>query len=1118
MKAWDDGFRRTLLLTLIFALVAGLWLLGGDTVISGLFPNTTPPEWQEAWKEGLYLLVISLIFFLLLRREAAIAARHRQALIENRDHYRQFYAEAPVAYQSVDSKGNIREVNHQWECLTGYSRQEALGRPMRSLISERGLPAFDATYVRFLRGEDIGGTELLLCHRDGRELILKVEIRVRREFWHGEAEDICANTYCALFDVTAQRHFEEALRESESRLSLALENATDGIWDWHVATGETYFSPRWETMLGFEHGELPPNYRSWTDRVHPDDLPLAEAALEAHFAGRTPEYAIDHRLRTKGGRWKWILARGRVVERDAAGQPLRMVGTHVDIDRRKSMEQRLIASEARYHLVAQAGRVAAWELWPETGRLLGDPMLFRLLGYQPKDLSDAWAEWIKLALPESQRQIEEEIERLRRGDAQRVSLEMQVRHKSGRTVWLHCNGRLMDEGEDGIERVLGICVDISELRQAMADLQARETQFQELLDSLREGVWAAELDGSRILYVNRAVEEIYGRPAKAFDEQPELWLEAVHPQDRKGVEERTARLWDDGRVELEYRICHPDGEVHWVLDNKSVIMDAQGRPVRIGGVMTDITRRKQAEQALIREHLQAERYLEVAEVMLLGLDQQGHIKLLNRKGYEILGYEPGSLEGRDWFETVLPDGEVEPVRQIFDEIMQGRVDLHTYVENEIVTRSGERRLIAWRNATVRDDEERITGTFSSGSDITELHLAASERERLRRELAQAQKMEAVGRLTSGIAHDFNNILASVLGYTGLAIERFAGECPAKMRDYLYEVQTAGERARDLVAQLLRFSRGSGSEPQCLQLIPLVKEVVKMLQAPMTTGITFETDLDPDTPPVYIDPVQAHQALVNLCINARDAMGGRGMIHISLHRLKQVQAECASCHKILNGEWVELSVSDEGVGIEPGQLNHIFDPFFTTKELDEGSGMGLAVTRGVVEQHGGHILVNSVPGEGSCFRLLLPLAAEMALKNERLSSSPDTTVPERISGHLLVVDDEHSLIDYLQDLLQSQGCRVTAVDNAQKALECFMDAPESFDLVISDQIMPNMTGSELARRLLAIRPGLPVIIYSGNSESLDEKRAHEMGISRFLRKPVEPRTLLQVVAELLPATD
>ncbi|MBA1330176.1 hypothetical protein QQ73_02970, partial [Candidatus Endoriftia persephone str. Guaymas] len=202
------------------------------------------------------------------------------------------------------------------------------------------------------------------------------------------------------------------------------------------------------------------------------------------------------------------------------------------------------------------------------------------------------------------------------------------------------------------------------------------------------------------------------------------------------------------------------------------------------------------------------------------------------------------------------------------------------------------------------------------------------------------------RLTSGIAHDFNNILASVLGYTGLAIERFAGECPAKMRDYLYEVQTAGERARDLVAQLLRFSRGSGSEPQCLQLIPLVKEVVKMLQAPMTTGITFETDLDPDTPPVYIDPVQAHQALVNLCINARDAMGGRGMIHISLHRLEQVQAECASCHKILNGEWVELSVSDEGVGIEPGQLNHIFDPFFTTKELDEGSGMGLAVTRSV----------------------------------------------------------------------------------------------------------------------------------------------------------------------------
>jgi len=983
------GLRTPLYLTLLFAVVTGLWFLGGDGVIERLFPDAFPTAWREIWKDSLHLLFSTIFVYLLLRHERLLSRQHLLALQESQDHYRQFYEQAPTAYQSLDQDGAIREVNEKWEQLTGYSRSEVIGHPMRELVAPEARRCFDEEFARFVKGEEIHAGEITLLRKDGSPLVVAVESRICRTPHANQCSDFCANTYCALFDITTQRHTEMTLKANEARLAYALDNANDGVWDWQITTDEIYFSPRWQTMLGFAPGELPQHKHSWSERIHPDDRPLVEAALEAHFRGRTPEYALDHRMRTKDGKWKWILTRGRVVERDTDGRPLRMIGTHVDIDRRKSLEQRLAASEQRYRLTAEAGRVAAWELWLETGWLQADDTLYDLLGYQRDEVAPNWEEWIKLALPESRRLIKREIIRLQRGGHEHLTMELQVRHKTGRVVWLHCNGRLTQEGNGEVKRVLGICI--------------------------------------------------------------------------------------------------------------------------------DITQSKLAEQALREEHRRAERYLEVAEVILVGLDRNGRIELLNRKGYEVLGYDPGSLDGLNWFDTTIPEDSTMQVKKVFDELMRGEVEPHAYVENEVLTRDGGRRLIAWRNALIIDDDGKINGSFSSGTDITDLRQADKERERLRRELAQAQKMEAVGRLTGGIAHDFNNILASVLGYTGLALERFGDQSPPKMVDYLQEVKIAGERARDLIAQLLRFSREGGGTPRHLNLAPLVKEVVKMLEAPMTTGIRIDTDLDPDTPPVLIDPVQAHQVLVNLCINARDAMDGRGLIRVRLRRLDSVQGECAGCHRALEGSWVELAVIDQGKGIEPEELGRIFDPFYTTKEPDQGSGIGLAVTRGILEQHGGHILVDSTPGAGSSFRMLFPIPEQPETDEaviDPASSWAEGTAPERLSGELLVVDDEHSLIGYLKDLLQEHGCHVTAVDSAREALQQFKQAPEHFDLVISDQIMPDMTGAELAEKLLALRPGLPVIIYSGYSETLDEQQAREIGISRFLRKPVEPEILLRVVAELL----
>ncbi|MFI3158327.1 MAG: CHASE domain-containing protein [Methylococcaceae bacterium] len=405
-------------------------------------------------------------------------------------------------------------------------------------------------------------------------------------------------------------------------------------------------------------------------------------------------------------------------------------------------------------------------------------------------------------------------------------------------------------------------------------------------------------------------------------------------------------------------------------------------------------------------------------------------------------------------------------------------------------------------------------------DISLRKQAEAERIQIERQLQQAQKIQALGQLTGGIAHDFNNILGVMLGYSNLALTRYATDKESTLARYLEEITTAGERARDLVVRLLAFSRSQTGEEvaEIMEPAPLVEEAIRMFAATIPSGIKLHDQIDDDIPAVCISPGELHQIVMNLVINARDAMVEHGCLSIRLSALADASEFCDFCKQVKNnalcqneirGEYVSLSVTDTGCGISQEHANLIFDPFFTTKDVGKGTGLGLSVIQGIVRRIGGCIMVDSHLGMGTTVQVLLPSTETLVGLPATATSSP--TIPDGNGARVLVVDDEPALAHYLADMLEGKNYVVDVFTDSVKALNYFCVNPQNIDAVITDQTMPNKSGVEIATVMLALRPDLPVFLCSGYSDTVDEN-TRLFGIRRFFYKPVSAMELLIALDE------
>ncbi len=512
--------------------------------------------------------------------------------------------------------------------------------------------------------------------------------------------------------------------------------------------------------------------------------------------------------------------------------------------------------------------------------------------------------------------------------------------------------------------------------------------------------------------------------------------------------------------------------------------------------------RLRMEGALERERHTAQRYLDIAGVMIVAIDPSQNVLLANRKTCEILECGERDLIGHNWFEFAIPKEEQDRLKAGFGDMLVGNIAPWEYVEGAVLTRREEKRLIAWHNTVVRDENSRVIATLSSGEDIT-------NRTALENQLRQAQKMEAVGQLAGGVAHDFNNMLAVIRGNAELLLmdkER----CPAEAREGLKHVVEASERAANLTRQLLTFSRKQVLQLQPVLLNTVIANLTKMLHRVLRANIDLQCQYANPLSHVQADTGMIEQVILNLVVNARDAIPEGGQLRVATEQLTLDEPHARANPEARAGEFVCLLVSDTGTGIAPEVLPRIFEPFFTTKDPGKGTGLGLATVYGIVKQHQGWIEVSTRIGEGSTFKVFLPAIATP----ERLSAAAG--VEPVVGGGtetILLVEDEHSVRITTRRVLESKGYTILEAASATEALELWQNHEQEIALLLTDIIMPGkMTGRDLAERLWGQRPGLKVVFMSGYSADVLGKGTDFIRRTRsyFVQKPFSSRAILETV--------
>jgi len=661
--------------------------------------------------------------------------------------------------------------------------------------------------------------------------------------------------------------------------------------------------------------------------------------------------------------------------------------------------------------------------------------------------------------------------------------------------------------------------ELQERHKTEAELRESEIRFRSLHNNVPVGIFRSTPEG-RFLSVNPTLINRLG-----YSTEAELMAIPV-PDLYVDVAERYRMLdeLENNGVVLasEIRLKHKDRTILTLSLNAMPIYDNEGKLMHIDGMVEDITERKQIESELHDREKELDSIIKNTPDIIYRLNADGNISFIS-DAISRYGYRPHELIGRKIKEIVHPADR--PKLQRVNERRRG----------DRATKGLEVKLLTKDKPTVQlesmADEIKVDRTFlidaeglyhSEGSesvfigtqgiarDITERILHEREREAMSKRFAQSQKMEAIGTLAGGIAHDFNNILSGIIGFSELALEPKSNLDP-ETRHYISNVLVSGNRAKNLVQQILRFSRQDSDAMQITRIKPIIKELIKLLQASFPSTIEIIHSITAQNDRVYANSTQIHQVIMNLCTNANHAMRGKsGKLTINVENITIHQPRIFQALQIPPGNYIRLIVADEGYGIPEGIMDKIFEPYFTTKDVDEGTGLGLAVTLGIMKNCRGLLEVESRPGEGTTFSVYWPLNET---GEEKLSKTTGS-VPIGNGQKLLIVDDESFFLEVIKTYLENLNYTVCAYQGSLEVLDIIRRNPNDFDLIITDQTMPKMTGIQLVSEIRAVNSIVPIVLCTGFSEVVSEETAANCGISKYLMKPVNNEDLAITVNQLL----
>jgi len=771
---------------------------------------------------------------------------------------------------------------------------------------------------------------------------------------------------------------------------------------------------------------------------------------------------------------------------------------------RKRVEESLRVSEERYRTLFEDSRDPV-VISTREGKLVDvNQAWLDLYGYTREEITDLNLQKLYLN-PDDRSRFQQKIEQ--KGSVK----DFEVRHlkKDGTEIECQLTTTVRRADDGSILGYQGIIRDITEQKRIKEAIKEERNLLRTVIDNLPDYIYVKDAEGRYIVSNNaharflgaKTPEQVVGKTV--FELFPQELASKYHADDQEVIQSdqplfnREERSIDQGEGQADKAI--------WNLTTKVPLQDSHGKIVGLVGIARDISERKRAQEALRESHSLLHAIIEETPDCIFLKDHEGRYQVVNTATAHALG-KPSVEEvvGRDDRE-LLPPAQARQLQQADRRIMDsGRSEEY----EELV---GDRTFMSMKTP-YSDRHGNIVGIIGVARDFTELKWAKQEKEKLETQLRQAHKTEAIGTLAGGIAHDFNNILAAIIGYTELARE----DVPegSRIQSNLKEVLKAGIRAKDLIGHILTFSRQDEGQRRPLQIGLIVKEALKLLRASLPTTIDIRQDIKSQSGLISGDPTGIHQVLMNLSTNAGHAMREKGgVLEVRLVD-EDLDAGAASVHPDLKpGPYLTLTVSDTGCGMDPEVMERIFDPYFTTKEVGEGTGMGLAVVHGIVESHGGAVAVDSTPGKGATFQVFFP-----RIKTEEVEEAgivePLPTGRERV----LFVDDEKALVDIGKQILERLGYEVVARTSSIEALEAFKAQPHRFDLVITDQTMPNMTGEDLAKELMRIRPDIPVILCTGYSHMISEDKAKAMGIRAFIMKPILRHDIAQTIRRVLDQKD
>lgn len=523
-------------------------------------------------------------------------------------------------------------------------------------------------------------------------------------------------------------------------------------------------------------------------------------------------------------------------------------------------------------------------------------------------------------------------------------------------------------------------------------------------------------------------------------------------------------------------------------------------------LMSEIDERSEAQAALAKSEEKYKTIFHNTGTVIMMIEEDMTISMVNAKIEEVSGFSVDEVEGKmKWVDFVADKKQLEIMKYYH---RQRRLNNDTSIPNEYEF------MIRHKDGTAKEvvvTIDIIPGhgrSIASVMDLSSLRTAERKQKKLEGQLAQTQKMESIGLLAGGIAHDFNNILAAIMGY--IEMSRNSAFEGSSIRRWLDQASQACDRARELIIQILTFSRQNEQTQVPINPGLIVREALKFLRASIPTSIRFDITIDKQCGSIMGDATQFHQIIMNLCTNAAYAMDdNKGVIAVSLEKVAPDDTEVQSIDMKNPPGFVKLSIRDTGHGMSQNVLDRIFEPFFTTKEMGEGTGMGLAVTHGIVKSFNGEIIVESQEGRGTVFHMYFPVVTAGSVTKKE-----NTGIIQGGNETILLVDDDEALLEMLHELIESIGYNVVSCQDSVRAGNMFCEAPEDFDLVITDQTMPGMTGAELAQRILARRKDIPIILCTGYNDTVAPELVEKIGISEFLSKPVKKNRLSEVIGRLL----